>query len=100
MGLPKPLHCSPGNRPSERRAGSAGRPLADGKIRIAQPDDSGIGEIELRGSSVTKGYLNNPEANSTAFTTDGWFRTGDLGFVDGEGFLFVTGRVKEALVSD
>ncbi len=80
-----------GNRPSRRRAGSAGRPLADGEIRIAEPDDEGIGEIELRGSSLTKAYLNNPEA-------DGWFRTGDLGFVDRDGFLFVTGRVKEAWV--
>ena len=97
-GLAETASLFTGNRPSERRAGSAGRPLADGKIRIAQPDDSGIGEIELRGSSVTKGYLNNPEANRTAFTTDGWFRTGDLGFVDRDGFLFVTGRVKEALV--
>lgn len=97
-GLAETASLFTGNPPNERRAGSAGRPLADGKIRIAQPDDSGIGEIELRGSSVTKGYLNNPEANSTAFTTDGWFRTGDLGFVDRDGFLFVTGRVKEALV--
>ena len=97
-GLAETASLFTGNRSSERRAGSAGLPLADGKIRIAQPDDSGIGEIELRGSSVTKGYLNNPEANSTAFTTDGWFRTGDLGFVDRDGFLFVTGRVKEALV--
>ena len=97
-GLAETASLFTGNRPSERRAGSAGRPLADGKIRIAQPDDSGIGEIELRGSSVTKGYLNNPEANSAAFTADGWFRTGDLGFVDRDGFLFVTGRVKEVLV--
>ena len=68
------------------------------RFALLNPDDSGIGEIELRGSSVTKCYLNNPDANRTAFATDGWFRTGDLGFVDGDGFLFVTGRVKEALV--
>jgi long-chain acyl-CoA synthetase len=97
-GLAETASLFTGNRPSERRAGSAGRPLADGKIRIGQPDDAGIGEIELRGSSVTNGYLNNPDANSAAFTADGWFRTGDLGFVDRDGFLFVTGRVKETLV--
>ena len=68
------------------------------RFALRQPDDAGIGEIELRGSSVTNGYLNNPDANSAAFTADGWFRTGDLGFVDRDGFLFVTGRVKETLV--
>ena len=97
-GLAETASLFTGNRPGEQRAGSAGRPLADGKIRIGQPDDAGIGEIELRGSSVTNGYLNNPDANSAAFTADGWFRTGDLGFVDRDGFLFVTGRVKETLV--
>jgi long-chain acyl-CoA synthetase len=71
---------------------------ADGQIRIAAPDPDGIGEIELCGSSITKGYLNNSEANRTSFTSDGWFRTGDLGFVDHHGFLHVTGRSKEVLV--
>lgn len=86
------------NRPNDRRAGSAGRPLAGGEIRIAEPDDEGIGEIELRGNSITAGYLDDPKANLAAFTADGWFRTGDLGFVDRDGFLFVTGRIKESLV--
>jgi long-chain acyl-CoA synthetase len=97
-GLAETASLFTGNRPGGRRAGSVGRPLADGRIRIAQPDSDGIGEIELCGSSITKGYLNNPEANSAAFTADGWFSTGDLGFVDREGFLFVTGRAKEILV--
>src|SRR5208282_3670588 len=73
-------------------------PFADGEVRIAGPDDQGTGEIELRGSSITQGYLDNPEANRAAFTPDAWFRTGDLGFVDRDGFLFVTGRAKEVLV--
>jgi long-chain acyl-CoA synthetase len=85
------------NRPNERRAGSVGRPLA-GEIRIARPDHEGIGEIELRGTAVTGGYLHDPEANLAAFTEDGWFRTGDLGFIDRDGFLFVAGRIKETLV--
>jgi long-chain acyl-CoA synthetase len=87
-----------GNRPEARRPGSVGRPLADGKIRIADPDEEGVGEIELHSSSISKGYLDNPEANEAAFTADGWYRTGDLGFVDRDGFLFVTGRAKEVLV--
>jgi len=86
------------NRPHERRRGSAGRPLSGNEIRIARPDDHGIGEIELRGGSITKGYLGDPEANRLVFTPDGWFRTGDLGSVDHDGFLFVTGRTKETLV--
>ena len=97
-GLAETASLFTGNRPNDRRLGSAGRPLADGKVRTADRDDQGIGEIELRGSSITKGYLNNPEANQAAFTPDGWFRTGDLGFIDRDGFLFITGRTKEVLV--
>src|SRR5271166_5202969 len=97
-GLAETASLFTGNQPDARRPGSVGRPLADGEVRIAQPDEEGIGEIELYGSSITEGYLDNPEANSAAFSADGWFRTGDLGFVDRDGFLFVTGRLKETLV--
>jgi long-chain acyl-CoA synthetase len=97
-GLAETASLFTGNRPEARRLGSVGRPLADGKVRISDPDEEGVGEIELHGSSITKGYLDNPEANQEAFTTDGWYRTGDLGFVDRAGFLFVTGRAKEVLV--
>jgi long-chain acyl-CoA synthetase len=97
-GLAETASLFTGNRPGERRAGSAGRPLAGGEIRIADPDDHGIGEIELRGGSITTGYINNPDANRAAFTAEGWFRTGDVGFLDRDGFLFVTGRSKEILV--
>ena len=97
-GLAETASLFTGNRPNVRRLGSAGRPIADGEVRIAEPDEEGIGEIELHGSSITAGYLDNPEANSAAFTPDRWFRTGDLGFVDRDGFLFVTGRAKEVLV--
>jgi long-chain acyl-CoA synthetase len=97
-GLAETASLFTGNRPEARRPGSVGRPLADGKVRISDPDEEGVGEIELHGSSITKGYLANPEANHEAFTADGWYRTGDLGFVDRDGFLFVTGRAKEVLV--
>ena len=97
-GLAETASLFTGNRPGERRIGSTGKPLAGGEIRIGNPDGQGIGEIELRGPSVAKGYLNNPEATRSAFTEDGWFRTGDLGYVDPRGFLFVTGRAKEVLV--
>jgi long-chain acyl-CoA synthetase len=97
-GLAETASLFTGNRPGARRPGSVGRPIADGNVRIADRDEEGIGEIELYGSSITKGYLDNPEANREAFTPDGWYRTGDLGFVDRDGFLFVTGRAKEVLV--
>jgi long-chain acyl-CoA synthetase len=97
-GLAETASLFTGNRPGARRWGSVGRPLADGQLRIAGPDEDEIGEIELHGSSITTGYIDNPEANQEAFTPDGWYRTGDLGFVDRDGFLFVTGRVKEVLV--
>ena len=87
-----------GNLPKRKRLGSAGTPIADGEVRIASADEAGVGDIELRGSSVTAGYRNNPEANRNAFTGDGWFRTGDLGTLDKDGFLFITGRAKEVIV--
>ncbi len=55
------------------------------------------GEICIRGENVTNGYLNNPEANKTGFTKDGFFRTGDQGKKDGEGYVFITGRIKELI---
>lgn len=97
-GLAETASLFTGNRPTGRRRGSVGKPLADGEVRIAEPDDGGVGEVELRGRSVIRGYLDNPEADRAAFTSDGWFRTGDLGRIDRDGFLFVTGRAKEVLV--
>jgi acyl carrier protein len=55
-----------------------------------------IGEIVIQGDNVTTGYENNPEANQVAFT-NGWFRTGDQGYLDAEGYLFLTGRIKEII---
>ena len=97
-GLAETASLFTGNPPRVRRVGSAGKPLAGGEIRIRAPDSDGIGEIELRGPTVTSGYVNDPQANQTSFTKDGWFRTGDIGFVDRDGFLYVTGRSKEILV--
>ena len=55
-----------------------------------------VGEVVIRGPNVTAGYLNNPEANATAFV-DGWFRTGDQGVIDEDGYLRLTGRLKEII---
>ena len=61
---------------------------------LLEPND--IGEIVVRGDNVIRGYENNIAANHTAFT-DGWFRTGDLGYLDNDGYLFLTGRLKEII---
>ncbi|HTT80135.1 MAG TPA: AMP-binding protein, partial [Stellaceae bacterium] len=97
-GLAETASLFTGNRPVDRRVGSAGKPLAGGEVRIAEPDADGIGKVELRGPSITSGYIDNPDANRDTFTPDGWFRTGDLGFIDRDGFLFVTGRATEVVV--
>ena len=76
------------------KIGTVGRPLGGVGIRIA--DD---GEILVKGVGVFKGYRNNPEATAEAFTEDGWLRTGDLGALDSDGCLTITGRKKELLVT-
>jgi len=86
------------NRPRRCRPGSAGQPLGDGEVRIDKPDEKGVGEIVLRGSAVTPGYRDSPEANRASFTEDGWFRSGDLGSLDDDGFLWVIGRKEEMIV--
>jgi oxalate---CoA ligase len=86
--------------PEQRKPGSVGKP-AGPQITILDPDGNELkgqqaGEIAISGNNVTAGYENNPEANKTAFT-NGWFRTGDLGYFDESGYLFVTGRLKEII---
>lgn len=97
-GLAETASMLTGNVPRARRIGSEGRAIQRGLVRIASPDASGLGEIELKGPNVFSGYCNNPEATQRAFTADGWFRTGDLGRLDGDGFLTVTGRATELIV--
>ncbi|MBP0465711.1 AMP-binding protein [Roseomonas sp. PWR1] len=98
-GLAETASLFTGNTPAAQRVGSEGRPVAAGTaMRIDQPDALGIGEILLRGPNVFSGYRNNPQANAASFTEDGWFRTGDLGRIDTDGFLHVTGRSKEVIV--
>ncbi len=80
------------------RAGSAGQALPDVSLRIADADPTGVGEIEVHGSSVFSGYLHDDAATQAAFTPDGWFRTGDLGRLDRDSYLFVIARRTETIV--
>ena len=86
------------NRPGAARAGSAGRPLPGVEIRIVNVDAEGVGEIEAKGASVFGGYRGDEAAAKRAFTDDGWFRTGDFGRIDGDGYLFIVARVSETIV--
>jgi oxalate---CoA ligase len=90
--------CAWGLGAGERRDGSVGKPL-EISLRILDEHDSDLppgvtGAIVVRGPTVMDGYLGDPEANEAAFTPEGWFRTGDLGYQDADGFLFITGRAK------
>ena len=82
----------------ERRPGTVGFPLPGVSLRLA-PREGGVTEIEVTGPNVIKGYLDRPDADAAAFTGDGWFRTGDLGVRDGDGYLRITGRAKEIIIS-
>ncbi|HLG13787.1 MAG TPA: long-chain fatty acid--CoA ligase [Blastocatellia bacterium] len=80
------------NTESRNRIGTVG-PVIDG-VRVEIADD---GEILVKGDTVMKGYYNRPDDDAQAFTPDGWFRTGDVGYVDHEGFLVITDRKKELI---
>ena len=77
--------------------GSVGKPMNSVEILIKNPDSNGIGEIAVKGPNVMLGYYNN-ETQSNAVLKDGWFYTGDLGYIDKDGFLFITGRKKDLIV--
>jgi malonyl-CoA/methylmalonyl-CoA synthetase len=82
-----PLH-------GERRPGTVGFPFPGVELRLGVS-----GEIEVRGPNVISGYWERPDATAEAFTGDGWFRTGDLGELDAEGYLRIIGRRKELIIS-
>ncbi len=91
-----PVVCA--NAPGRRRIGSVGKPVPGCRVVIEPLPhilDPGVGEILVYGPNVMRGYHNLPEETAAVFTEDGGFRTGDLGRLDKEGFLYITGRVKE-----
>ena len=82
----------------ERRPGTVGFPMPGVELRLAERE-GGVHEIEVRGPNVISGYLDDPAATAAAFTTDGWFRTGDLGVIDSDGYLTISGRAKELIIT-
>lgn len=85
------------NRLNNFKFGSAGYALECNEIKINEPDEDGVGEILVKGTNVMMGYYNEPEATAEAFE-DGWFKTGDHGYLDKDGFLFLRGRKKNLII--
>jgi long-chain acyl-CoA synthetase len=82
------------NLMANEKISSVGSVAPGGAVRIASD-----GEIQYKGPNVFKGYWNKPEKTSETFTEDGWLKTGDVGRLDHEGFLFITGRAKDIIIT-
>ncbi len=88
----------------ERKAGTVGIPFEGINLRIANEENQELavnetGEIQLRGPNICSGYWQRPNATKETWTTDNWFKTGDLGFKDNDGYLTINGRAKELIIS-
>jgi fatty acid CoA ligase FadD36/malonyl-CoA/methylmalonyl-CoA synthetase len=97
-GLTESLIVTAARPSDDLQPGRVGRPLPGVGLRVARPDESGMGEVELSGPTLFSGYLNRPDATAKAVGTDGWLRTGDLGRYDEEIGLRVLGRIATDLV--
>ena len=87
------------NYGGNNKIGSVGKPLEGSGLRIADPNEKGDGEIQFNGRHVMAGYYRNSEATAETMTEDGWLKSGDLGRIDADGYVYVTGRIKEIYVS-
>ena len=98
MNLSNPLH-------GERRVGSVGRPLPGVSARVVDPESETplpagqVGEVQIKGAHVFKGYWRQPEKTAQAFTADGWLRTGDMGMREKDGYFTLKGRAKDLIIT-
>ena len=88
----------------ERKPGTVGLPLSGVRVRLVDDDDAAVsigtvGHVQVAGPNVFNGYWRRPELQETEFTADGWFRTGDLGRYDSEGYLELVGRSKDLIIT-
>lgn len=93
--------CSPlvaVNRLGSERPHSVGPAVECCQVRIDKQPGEETGEIVVKGENVMVGYYNNPEATAAVFTDDGWFRTGDIGYMDKDGYIYITGRKKNVII--
>ena len=97
-GLTESLIVTAASPRDERQPGQVGRALPRVELRIASADESGLGEVELRGDTLFDGYLNRPQATAACYTSDGWFRTGDIGRYDETAGLRLLGRLATDLI--
>ena len=84
--------------PKDMRNASVGHLLPGMEVKVVDKDENGIGEICFKGGNVMMGYYKNPEATAEVLK-DGWFYTGDLGYVDNEDFIYITGRKKNVIIT-
>ena len=87
------------NYDGNNKIGSVGRPMVGTELRIGDANENGEGEIQFNGRHVMAGYYRNPEATAETMTADGWLKSGDLGRIDKDGYVYITGRLKEIYVS-
>ena len=80
------------------KAGTIGHPVSGVEVAIDNPDENGMGEIITKGPNVMMGYYEDEKATKEAIDSDGWFHTGDLGYIDEEGYITITGRAKSMIV--
>lgn len=97
-GLTETAPLLAGASPSKTRLQSTGFAVEGVELKINQPNKKGIGEIWAKGPNVMQGYYKNPEATAEVLTSDGWFKTGDLGKITSKNRLFIKGRMKSTII--
>ncbi len=98
-GLTETSPLVSGNAPATRRYRSSGQPIEGVQVKINNPDkDSKMGEILVKGPNVFQGYYKDEAKTKEIFTNDGWFRTGDLGLIDKDGYLYIKDRIKNVII--